>query len=503
MSAAREMPLSELVADWCMAPVPGEATVRGLTQDSRRAGPGMAFAALPGLHVNGVAYAADAVAKGACAIIADAGSRNREHLLSPLGVPVCWIEGLGERLGAIAARFYGQPARRMTVIGVTGTDGKSSVTHFLAQALDQERARAGIIGTLGNGLVGELKPSGYTTPDAIGVQAALAELASAGARWAVLEASSQGLAQGRLNAVDFNQAILTQLTRDHLDYHGTIENYAAAKRRLFEVPGLEYAILNLDDAFGRDLAARGSSARKCLGYSFAARPPADMDAIWASSLRLFDGGFVMRVETPWGQSEIESPLLGRFNAANLLAVLASLLALGVPLADAVDRLRAVRPVPGRMERFARPGAPVAVVDYAHTPAALEAVLTSLRQHGAQRLCCVFGAGGDRDRGKRPLMGAMAAQLADRIVVTDDNPRSEDPDAIVEDILAGLAQREGVEVIHDRAAAVRHALDTAQPGETVLIAGKGHEAVQITARGTQPYSDRETVAAWFAAWEAAS
>lgn len=503
MIAAREWVLGELLAGWCEQALPQSATVSGLTQDSRRVRPGDVFVALPGLREHGLTHAADAVARGAVAVLADGAARNRECDVRGLGVPVCWIDELAGELGAIAARFYGQPARRMTVIGVTGTDGKSSVTHFLAQALDQDRARAGIIGTLGNGLVDALEPSGYTTPDAIGVQAALADMADAGVRWAVMEASSHGLVQGRLNAVGFNQAILTQLTRDHLDYHGSQEAYAAAKRRLFEVPGLEYAILNLDDAFGRELAAGQISAGRRIGYSLSPQKPKSDDVVWARRLQMLSDGFVLDVVTPWGESQIESTLLGRFNAANLMAVLASLLALGVPLPDAVDRMRVVRPVPGRMERFGQPGTPVAVVDYAHTPGALEAVLTSLRRHGAERLCCVFGAGGDRDRGKRSLMGAVATQLADRVIVTDDNPRSEDPAAIVEDILSGLPHRQGVVVIHDRVAAVRHALDSARPGEVVLIAGKGHESMQITAAGAQPCSDRDTVAAWFSALEVAS
>lgn len=503
MSAHREWLLDELLAGWCERSLLSNIKVTGLTQDSRQVQPGYVFVALPGLRAHGLEHAADAVARGAIALMIDGGARDRKSEALGLDVPLCWIDNLAEALGAIAARFYAQPARRMTVIGVTGTDGKSSVSHFLAQSLDQDGARAGLIGTLGNGLVGALSPSGYTTPDAIGVQAALADMAEAKARWVVMEASSHGLAQGRLNAVDFNQAILTQLSRDHLDYHGDLEAYAAAKRRLFETPGLEYAILNLDDAFGRELAAGRTVARHCLGYTLAEHPTTSGDFIWGRRLRLFEGGFAMEVATPWGESEIKSRLLGRFNAANLLAVLASLLALGLPLVEAIERLHVIQPVPGRMEWFGRPGGPIAVVDYAHTPAALEAVLTSLRQHGGKRLCCVFGAGGDRDRGKRPLMGAVAGQLADRIIVTDDNPRNEDPATIVDDILSGSTNPRDVLVIHDRASAVRHALDSALPGEIVLIAGKGHESVQISNTGPRPYSDRDTVTEWFSALEVAS
>lgn len=497
--------LKNLLADWLDGEVTQDVMITGLTLDSRRVHPGDAFVALSGGHTHGIKYIQDALSRGAVAVIVDKTVSGFDKKPDQTQVPSFEVDNLADELSAIAARFYGRPARHMAVIGVTGTDGKSSVSHYLAQALDQESAPAGIIGTLGNGLIGDLKPSGFTTPDAIGVQAALAEMADKGARWVVMEASSHGLAQGRLNAVEFNQAILTQLTRDHLDYHGSHEAYVAAKRRLFEVPGLEYAILNLDDAFGFDLFSGQITASNRIGYSLATQQStADEQICWVRHLAVNADGFVMDVMTPWGEGRVESTLLGRFNAANLMAVLTSLLALGLALPDAIDRLRWVFPVPGRMERFEAQNAPVAIVDYAHTPGALEAVLSSLREHDSKaRLSCVLGAGGERDSGKRPLMGSVAARLSDRVIVTDDNPRGEDPEAIIDEILSGMPNPDAAVIIRDRKTAVNHALDTATPGEWVLIAGKGHETVQITATGTQPYSDRETVAAWYKRLEVAS
>lgn len=497
--------LKNLLADWVADAPKQDAMITGLSLDSRRVMPGDAFVALPGGHTHGMRYLEDALLRGAVAVIVDQTESMRDKKVDPIPVPVFAVDHLADELSAIAARFYGQPARHMTVIGVTGTDGKSSVAHYLAQALDQESAPAGIIGTLGNGLMGALEPSGLTTPDAIGVQAALAGMVDKGARWVIMEASSHGLAQGRLNAVEFDQAILTQLTRDHLDYHGSHEAYVAAKRRLFEMPGLDYAILNLDDAFGLDLFSGEITASNRIGYSLTTQQPGVDDRIcWARHLEVNANGFVLDVVTPWGEARLESRLLGRFNAANLMAVLSSLLALGIALPDAVDRLRAVVPVPGRMERFEARNTPVAIVDYAHTPGALEAVLSSLQEHDSEHpLCCVFGAGGERDSGKRPLMGSVAARWADRVILTDDNPRGEDPEAIIAEILAGMPNPDEVMIIRDRQTAVNYALDTAAPGDRVLIAGKGHETVQVTATGAQPYSDRETVAAWFQRLEAAS
>ena len=489
-AANRAWTLASLLEGWCGVEHARDVVVRGLALDSRRVEAGDAFCAVQGARTHGLAHVGEALARGAVAVLSDRAADMR------IDVPLIVLPGLAAELGPIAARFHGDPSRRMTVIGVTGTDGKTSVSHFIAQALDQDRAGAALVGTLGYGLVGRLQSHGHTTPDALSLQAALAEVARDGARWVVMEASSHGLEQGRLNGVAFDQAVLTQLARDHLDYHGTLEAYAAAKRRLFAWPGLDYAILNLDDDFGRGLATDLDPSPHLLGYTLQDRDMPGVDVVAGRDLRLMPQGFSMRVATPWGESRVESALYGRFNAANLLAALASLLGLGASLPDAVERLRHVRAVPGRMERFHVDGRPVAVVDYAHTPGALEAALVALREHGAGRVHCVFGAGGDRDRGKRPLMGAAAERHADVLIITDDNPRSEDPAAIAADIRAGLRAPDAARVVHDRTQAIRQALEGAAEGEVVLIAGKGHETEQVGAQGARHHSDRETVRAWF-------
>lgn len=463
--------------------------ISGVALDSRRVRPGDLFLACQGTREHGLAHARQAIEQGAVAV-----AWEPVEGLEPLGlsVPAVPVAGLGERAGVIAARFFGHPSRAMTVIGVTGTDGKTSVSQFLAQALDQDGARCGVIGTLGYGLWGDLIEGGHTTPDAVTLQAELAGLRRQGARWLSMEVSSHALAQGRVNGIAFDHAIFTNLSRDHLDYHGSVEAYAAAKRRLFEWAGLEFAILNLDDAFGQALrgALRGP---RILGYGLAGPGAYAGEVVTARCVDILERGVRAEVHTPWGVGELEAAVLGRFNVLNLLAVLASLLALGIEMNEALLRLRRVRTVPGRMEPFGGHGRPVAVVDYAHTPAALEHVLTALREHCQGRLWCVFGCGGERDRGKRPLMAQAAERLADAVIVTDDNPRGEDGQAIVQEILAGFVDPAAVTVERDRAAAIGLALSRAQAGDVVLVAGKGHEDYQIVGAERRAFSDRRLVA----------
>lgn len=470
--------------DWAALPV------AGLALDSRRLRPGEVFLACRGSREHGLAHARQALDRGAAAIVWEPGP----GLAPPAGtgVPAVAVPRLGERVGIIADRYYGQPSRAMTVIGVTGTDGKTSVSQFLAQALDQERARCGVIGTLGYGLWGELQAGGHTTPDPVTLQGELARMREQGARWLSMEVSSHALAQGRVSGVAFDQAIFTNLSRDHLDYHGSLEAYGAAKRRLFEWPGLEYAILNLDDPYGRALS-RSLQGPRVLGFGLAGPGAYAVEAVTASGIELRPRGLRCRVHTPWGEGELEAPLLGRFNLQNLLAVLAALLALGVELQESLLRLRGLRTVPGRMEAWGGDGRPLAVVDYAHTPAALRQALEALRGHCTGRLWCVFGCGGERDRGKRPLMARAAEQGADAVIVTDDNPRGEDPQAIVQEILAGFVRPERVTVERDRARAIGLALEAAGPGDAVLIAGKGHETYQQLGAERLPFSDRAEVA----------
>jgi UDP-N-acetylmuramoyl-L-alanyl-D-glutamate--2,6-diaminopimelate ligase len=418
-------------------------------------------------------------------------------------VPAIAVPALSQVTGLIAERFYGHPSRGLFMIGVTGTDGKTSCSHYIARALDTADRRCGIIGTLGYGLYNELSVGTHTTPDALTVQQALHNMQGDGARCVVAEVSSHAMDQGRVRGVDFDLAILTNLSRDHLDYHGDFESYAHAKRKLFHAEGLRYAVINADDEFGRRLLDEIPPGVAPIAYRLENPPyPTRFPAQWVlgSALELDVTGLRLEVTTPWGGGVLASRLLGRFNASNLLAALAALCVAGLPFEEALRRLADARTVPGRMERFDL-GAhrPLAVVDYAHTAGALEEVLRSLRVHCSGRLWCVFGAGGDRDRGKRPLMAAAAESLADRVVLTDDNPRGEDPQRIMADILSGFTAPGEVQVEHSRGRAIAETLREAGPDDIVLIAGKGHETVQIIGNKALPFSDRERVLALQREW----
>ena len=481
--------LAGLLAGLAQVPARADVALTGLTAHSAEVRPGALFCALSGNRVHGLAHVFEAVSRGAAAIVWEPVAGLEPPAL-PAGVPMIPLQGLRQCLGVIAARYHGHPSRELAVIGVTGTDGKTSVTQFVAQALDRAGMRCGVLGTLGYGLYGALRPGAHTTPDPIRLQAALAELRAQGAGVVAMEVSSHALDQGRSQGTRFQVAVLTNLSRDHLDYHGTLVAYAGAKRRLFETPGLAHAVLNLDDAFGRDLRQGLGAGIHTLGYSLEARGQAPSEALVASRLESLPGGLRLEVDTPWGRGALATTLLGRFNAANLLAALGVLLALDMPLDEALARLARSRVVAGRMEPFGGGARPLVVVDYAHTPAALEQVLMALRPHCKGRLWCVFGCGGERDTGKRPLMGRLAQAHADRVIVTDDNPRGEDPEAIVQDILTGMDGP--VRVIHERSEAIGEAIAAARAGDVVLVAGKGHETDQQLAAGPVPFSDRRCV-----------
>lgn len=454
--------------------------VSGLTADSRQVTPGMAFAAYPGAAADGRQYIGAAVAAGATAILWEAADFNWPAQWARL--PNLPVRDLKSQLGNIAALVYGHPSRALWTVGVTGTNGKTSCAHWIAQALNAASRKTAVVGTLGNGFPPGLQTVGNTTPDAARLQQTLADYRDAGATVAAIEVSSHGLDQGRVNGVEFDVAVLTNLTRDHLDYHGTMANYAAAKARLFAWTGLRYAVLNLDDEFGRQIAAAPlSTGVERIGYGLG------VGEVRGSRLQLLPDGLAMDVDTAWGRGALRSNLLGRFNAHNLLATLAALLVSGMALDEAVVRLSAVVPPSGRMQATGGGSRPLVIVDYAHTPDALEKVLNSLRETRPDgQVWCVFGCGGERDAGKRALMGEIAERLADNTVVTSDNPRGEAPDAIVADILAGMSGRETV--ILDRAAAIAGAIAAARAGDVVLIAGKGHESYQEIAGIKHPFSD---------------
>ena len=481
--------------------------VRGLTLDSRQVRAGDAFIALKGTTAHGIMFAPVALAHGASVVLAEAPApvvstaflppQAGEGVPAPIidgaeggksraaDVPVIWIDHLRVQVGEIAARFFGHASAGLHVIGVTGTNGKTSIVQLLASALEILGARAATIGTLGAGLVGAVAAGERTTPDAISVQALLAQFRDAGVTHAAMEVSSHALEQGRVNAVAFEVAVFTNLTRDHLDYHGTMAAYGAAKAKLFTWPKLCSAVINIDDVFGRELAAQLPASVQGLRYGI----DNVQSDIAAQAVRSSGNGLAFRLRTPWGEGTVESPLLGRFNVCNLLAVAGCLGALGYTFAQIQNALAHLQPVAGRMQRLGgSANTPLIVIDYAHTPDALELALTSLRAHCAGRLICVFGCGGERDQGKRPQMGAIAEALADRIIVTDDNPRGEDGDVIVAQIVAGLAHPQAATVQRDRAAAIGQALHKSKSGDVVLIAGKGHEPYQEIAGFKHAFDD---------------
>jgi len=498
MAPAR-LRLSGLLQGVLDGPIERDPEISGLTLDSREVAPGELFLACRGTTGHGMDHAGVAVQRGAVAIVGEPGGGwPSERIVAQAathGVPVLAVEALGRQVSRLASRFYGAPSRSLRVIGVTGTNGKTSCTHYLAEAIGQTEP-CGLIGTLGAGMPGALVPGRYTTPDPVELQAQLARLRDQGATSVAMEVSSHALDQNRAVAIAFETAVLTNLSRDHLDYHGTMDRYAASKLRLFNTPGLRNAVINLDDPFGRAVLASLPQATRALVYGIGGRSlGADSRAdhfLWAEAVLPSRSGLELRLHTSWGNAELFVAVLGRFNASNLLGALAVLVVHGMSFKSAVQRLSEVHAVPGRMELHGGGERPLVVVDYAHTPDALEQVLIALRDHCSGRLTCVFGCGGNRDRGKRPQMGAIAERLADRLVLTDDNSRGEDPGRILADILGGLDHRERALVRRDRAEAIRVAVAEARKGDLVAVCGKGHEDYQLMGAQRLAFSDAEQV-----------
>lgn len=477
---SRALPLCDLLAGYDTVAVPA-LSVTGLSLDSRDLRAGDAFFALAGSHSHGLAHAERALAAGAAAIIYE--PPLPAALRAPHGAIA--VSGLRRQLGALANRFYDAPSQAMTVIGVTGTNGKTSTVQLIAQALTRAGRCAGSIGTLGAGLHGALVAGERTTPDVLQVHRLLAQMREQGATHVAMEVSSHALDQGRVDAVAFRVAVFSNLTRDHLDYHGTMEAYGAAKARLFAWPGLRAAVLNLDDPFAAALQRGLSAEVRMVGVS--ARGAADATLAAEAIAIGGDGvGFVLRVGAQ--RLPVQTALVGRFNVDNLLAVAGTLHALDWSASDIATTLSALQPVPGRMSRLGGGDRPLVVVDYAHTPDALAQALQGVREHTHRQVLCVFGCGGERDAGKRPQMAAIAEAGADAVIVTDDNPRNESGDAIVADILAGFAQPHRVRVERDRARAIAAAIAGAVSGDVVLIAGKGHEPYQEVGGRRLPFDD---------------
>ncbi len=465
--------------------------ISGMSLDSRTIRPGWLFLACAGTVRHGVRFIEQAIENGACAVALEPGDETNGIELTHYPVPVFMVERLHRQVSEVAGRFYGHPSKKLRLVGVTGTNGKTTVSQFIGQAISQS-SRCGLIGTLGSGIVGSLHDTGHTTPDAVVMQAELAKMVDAGATYVVMEVSSHALDQGRVDAVDFDTAIFTNLSHDHLDYHGDMLSYAAAKRRLLEMPGLRHAVVNCDDEVGREWLANPPRGVEVVSYGLQAASQAQCPDIYASELQLVGSGMLIELHTPAGDGRLQSPLLGRFNAANLLAALGAMLALGFELDDALGRLGRLDTVPGRMERFGSEGQPMVVVDFAHTPDALEQVLKALREHTRGELWCIFGCGGERDREKRPVMGRIAEQFADRVIVTDDNPRRENAINIIEDITRAMNNPDAVYINRDRAVAIERTVSLAQAEDVILVAGKGHETEQVVGHERIPYSDRETV-----------
>lgn len=449
-----------------------------LRRDSREVQPGDIFLAMPGLMVDGRQYIDRALANGASKIYYEARA-SEQFKLPDTTIPLIPITDLASQEGYIAADFYGHPARQLAMIGVTGTNGKTSITHYLAQCLHD----TAVVGTLGYGSLAHVQPTGFTTPQPAQLQHILRQLCDTGIKTVAMEVSSHALALQRVNGIDFKIAIFSNLSHDHLDFHGDLQNYMYAKQKLFRWPSLQQAVINIDDPMGKEFVNCCLPGCEVITYSVT-----QAATIRATHIRAIAHGFECHLATPWGSAEATIPLLGRFNIENCLAVIGVLGSLGLSLSEIVDRLAAIKTPVGRMQLYQKPGKPVVAVDFAHTPAALEHVLTALREHCHGKLYTIMGCGGDRDVTKRQPMGEIASRLSDYVVITNDNPRHEAPESIAAMIRAGVATDKLFAVILDRKAAIEQTIATANVNDLVLVAGKGHENYQLIGDQKLDFSD---------------
>lgn len=471
-------------------------TVTDLTLDSRKVGAGSLFISLSVDKHQSIEYLKQALTSGATAVLYEAKqalSKQATLALEQANVMAFPIKSLASKVSEIAARFYRHPSLAMTIIAVTGTNGKTSVSQFIAQGLEFLEQPCGVIGTLGIGRIGNLHETGMTTPDPINLQAILAEFCRQSIKYVVIEASSHALEQGRLNSVDIDVAVLTNLSRDHLDYHKDMASYAAAKQRLFDMENIRVAIINSDDEFGKLLISTLAKRKNLTVMTYSSQNN-NTATLQACTVNLTTDGVDFLLAGELASSAIQSRLLGRFNVDNLLATAASLLAIDVSFNDAVKALIQCHAIDGRMQAYGGKNQPYIVIDFAHSPDALEQALKSLRVHlsGDGQLWCVFGCGGNRDTGKRHIMGHIADLYADRIVITADNPRTEAPEAIVAQILSEIKQQEKVYIEHDRQLAITYAISHAKKIDIVLVAGKGHEQYQEIAGVKHAFNDAVVV-----------
>lgn len=489
----RSIALSQLLHGVCQIPAAIDRSVSGLTLDSRSVNSGEVFLACVGTQLDGREFIEDAIKKGASAIVAEADTNEGQFVLKD-EVPIIAIHHLNQKLARLAANFYHHPARSLRIVGVTGTNGKTSCSHFIASALQKLPIVCGVIGTLGNGIVGQIQPGNMTTPDAVALQGVFASLLQQGAQAVAMEVSSHSIDQGRINEVPFEVAVFTNLTQDHLDYHGSMENYGATKRRLFENAALPHAVINADDAFGLEMIRTLRDTKDIVAYSVK-QTQCDVPLVYAEDIRLDVTGLNASVVTPWGKGKLAVPLVGLFNLSNVLAALTTLCLLKIPFKQALQSLASVQPVPGRMQTLGGGDQPLVVVDYAHTPDSLEKALIALKEHSQGRLLCLFGCGGNRDKGKRPLMAKIAEKYADLVVVTNDNPRHEAPEQIAAEIMSGFQDNSRIIVQLDRSKAIQYVIQCAKVGDCVLIAGKGAETYQQIGDEKIAFSDIEQVQKW--------
>ncbi len=485
------MTIATLLRGFAEAP---EIAISGIASDTRDVREGTLFLACRGERSHGLDYAAQAIEAGAAAVAYDA---STARAVPAIGAPLIPVDGLRSRLGEIANRFFDHPSESVRVLAVTGTNGKTTVAWLLAQCLQRLGRTCGYAGTLGYGVDELSGDAGMTTPDVVELHRRIAMFRDAGASCAAVEVSSHALAQDRIDGVAIDTALFTNLTRDHLDYHGDMQAYGEAKASLFLAADPARQIVNVDSDFGRELADRCREDVIRVSMN-PARVDVQSPYVVLRVIAPTMDGFDVSIASTWGDGRCRLPLHGEFNVANAALVLAFLLSDGVPLDAASAALAAATAPPGRLQRLEAGTGPRVFVDYAHTPAAVESALGALRPHCEGKLWCVFGCGGERDAGKRPLMASVVERLADRVVVTNDNPRSENPGQIIEAILGGLAAPESATVIEDRAAAIAWTIDNASRGDVVLLAGKGHENYQLIGDERRDFSDYGVAAASLAA-----
>ncbi|MGF1753240.1 UDP-N-acetylmuramoyl-L-alanyl-D-glutamate--2,6-diaminopimelate ligase [Vibrio makurazakiensis] len=460
--------------------------VTHLELDSRKVQQGDVFVAVIGHAVDGRTYIDKAIEQGAAAVVAQSCENKLNGLVEYHGnTPVIYIEALNLALSQLAGRLYS--SQNMKLIGITGTNGKTTITQLIVQWLDLVKCKSAVMGTTGNGFLNDLKPAANTTGSAIEIQRTLSELARQQARYTAMEISSHGLVQGRVSSLAFEVGVFTNLSRDHLDYHGTMDDYALAKLSLFTEHECKDSVINIDDAVGLKWM---TSLPNAVAVSLNEEPNSKQ-CLWAKEIEYAETGITIQFDGTWGQGVLCAPLIGEFNASNLMLAFATLLTQGFDKQLLLDTASQLEPVIGRMELFQTDSKAKIVVDYAHTPDALEKALSALRVHGTGKLWAIVGCGGDRDKGKRPMMASIAEKFADKVILSDDNPRGEDPISIVQDMLAGLAHPDEAVVEHDRYLAAKFALANASSNDIILLAGKGHEDYQVLKEGTVHYSDRES------------